>query len=201
MEYQDKVRFNQNYRNIAHTTLNGAITSGSTSIILTDSGDFDESGNVYIAGEDTNDAVDTVAYTSNNEATNTLGGVTGIVSAGHSDGTDVWQDATFGFPTFYTVIDGYIYFDVPFEDDLAGEHIYMDYYGTLVAYDSDADSLDEPEYDMFVSYLKYKIKYRKANGSIDPKSDADYLEWISRKDNLIIKDLLGQYIFLYPDIQ
>lgn len=46
--YQDKIRFNENYRNISHSTLNGSITTGSTSIILTSSGDFDESGTVDI---------------------------------------------------------------------------------------------------------------------------------------------------------
>ena len=144
--------------------------------------------------------MDSVAYTANNETTNVISGVTGIKAAGHASGADVWQGVTFGFPTFYTVHAGYIYFDVPFENNLAGEHIYADYYSTLVSYDSDADVLDEPEYDLFTSYLKYKIKYRKANGDIDPTKDADYLEWIQRKNNLISKEMLSQNIYLVPDI-
>ena len=200
LEYQDKVRFNQNYLNIGHTTLNGAITSADTSITLTDSGDFDESGNIYIAGATTQEVNDLVSYTANNEATNVLTGVTGIQSAGHASGTDVWQNISFGFPTFYTVNGGYIYFDIPIEDDLAGENVYMDYWGELVEYDSDADTLDEPEFDMFVSWLKYKIKYRKANGIIDLSKDSDYLEWLKRKNNLINKEILVQNIFLVPDI-
>jgi len=200
LEYQDKVRFNQNYLNIAHTTLNGAVLTSDTSITLTDSGDFTESGNIDIAGSTATDVVDSVAYTANNETTNVISGVTGIKAAGHASGADVWQGVTFGFPTFYTVHAGYIYFDVPFENNLAGEHIYADYYSTLVSYDSDADVLDEPEYDLFTSYLKYKIKYRKANGDIDPTKDADYLEWIQRKNNLISKEMLSQNIYLVPDI-
>ena len=121
--------------NVAHTTLNGAVLTSDTSITLTDSGDFDESGSIYIAAAATTGVLDTVAYTANAEATNIISGVTGIQTAGHATLIDVWQGVTFGFPTFFTVNDGYIYFDVPFEDSLAGENIYMDYYSTLVAYD------------------------------------------------------------------
>lgn len=197
LEYQDVNRFNQNYRNVAHSTLNGAILAGATSITLTSSGDFDESGSVYIAAEDvtlTNDAVD---YTANTESTGVLTGVTGVLA--HATGRDVWQNVTFGEPTAYTIIDGVIYFDVPFEDDLAGENIYMDYYSDLVEYDSDADVLDEPEYDLYVSYLKWRIKDLKSNGTLKRGEDSDYQEWVDGQKALINGNLLGQTIQLIPD--
>lgn len=201
LEYQDINRFNENFRNVAHTTLNGTITSLSTSLTLTKSGDFDDSGSLYFAGADASETVDIVAYTANDEVTNILTGVTGIQTAGHADGTDVWQGVNFGEPIYYTVNQGYIYFNIPFMDDLAGEYIYMDYYSTLLVYDTDGDILDEPEYDMFVSYLKYKIKYLKANGAIDITKDPDYLEWVKRKTNMINKELIGQTIYLVPDME
>jgi hypothetical protein len=197
LEYQDRNRFNQNYVNVAHNTLDGAVLAAATSITLTDSGDFDETGTLYIAAEDESLDRDTVEYTANNEVTNVLSGVTGVLA--HATGRDVWQNATFGLPRAYTIDNGVIYFDVPFGDDIAGESIEMDYYGELVAYDSDADVLDEPEYDLFVSYLKYKIKYLKSNGTLDFKADPDFIEWLSRKKNLIEGDLLGQEIHLIPN--
>ena len=62
------------------TTLNGALTSSSTSIILTDSSAFPSTGYIVIS-EDKTDAngnvlSETVKYTANNPGTNTLSGLT-----------------------------------------------------------------------------------------------------------------------------
>ena len=86
LEYQDINRFNQNYQDVAMTTLNGALLTGDVAITLTDSGDFDDSGNISIAAGSTAGTVDEVAYTANNETTQVLSGVTGIQAAGHSTG-------------------------------------------------------------------------------------------------------------------
>jgi hypothetical protein len=194
LSYQDINDFNENYEGVVHTTLNGALLTGDTSIVLTDSGDFDETGDIKIAAVSVATTIDTVTYTGNTEATNTLTGVTGIQAAGHTTGRDVWQHCNFGLPNTYTV-DGenkQLEFDVPFDDDYAGENIYMDYYTVLPAYDSDTDVLDEPEYDLFVSWLKWKIKYKLSGGKLKQKEDPDYAEWLKGKDDLITKERLGQ---------
>lgn len=198
--YQDRRRFNQNYLNVAHSTLNGAITSGSTSIILTSSGDFDASGTVYIGAETVLLTKDAVAYTANNVSTNTLSGVTGIVSGGHASGRDVWQQATFGMPTAYTIDNGTIYFDVPFDDTYAGENIYMDYYQALTPVNSDSDVIDEIFYDLYVSYLKYKIKALKSNGALKPTDDGDYLLFQQGLSELVSQEVSGQVVSFSPDI-
>ena len=197
LEYQDNARFRQNYLNVAHSRLDDPITTGSTTIVLTDSGDFDESGNIVIAGIDSSQTRDTVAYTANDEITNTLSGVTGIAVSKPAS-TEVWQNATFGTPRAYNINAAKIYFDVPFADDIAGENVYMDYYSGLPDYDSDADILDEPNVDMFVSWLRYKIKYLKSNGSLDTENDADYKEWKRRGQSLVDAEILGQNIYMYP---
>ena len=196
LEYQDRNRFNQNYNNVAHTTLNGAITSASTSIILISSGDFDESGSVSIAAETIAGTVDVAAYTGNTETSATLSGVTSIADS-HATARDVWQNATFGTPRAYTIDEGVIYFDTPFSDDLAGENIVMDYYQELTAVDSDNDELDEPEYDVFVSWLRWKIKYLKSNGTLMAEEDGDYKEYKRRTQNLIDGEILGQTVEFY----
>lgn len=198
--YQDRNRFNQNYWNIAHTTLNGAILTGDTSIVLTSSGDFDASGSIYIGAETVLLTKDAVAYTANDVSTNTLSGVTGITSGGHATGRDVWQNATFGLPTYYTIDNGEIKFDIPFDDQWAGENIVMDYYQTLTAVDTDSDTLDEPFYDMYVPFLKYKIKYKKANGAIDSKNDTDYNEFKDRIEQLVTQETIGQSIQFIPTL-
>jgi len=197
--YQDQRRFRQNYLNVGHSTLNGAITTGSTSIILTSSGDFDASGSIVIAGQTVSQSKDTVAYTTNTLATNTLGTVTGIAQNAAS-GSDVWQEATFGMPTAYTIDNGVIYFDVPFDDTYAGENIYLDYYQTLTAVNSDSDTLDEPFYDLYVPYLKYKIKALKSNGALKPTEDGDYLLFQQGLSELVSQEVGGQNVNFVPDI-
>lgn len=201
LEYQDINTFNKNYYNIKHTTLNGAVLFGAVTITLTDSGDFDESGSIYVAGASVSDTIDTVAYTANNESTNVISGVTGVQAAGHATGKDVWQQVNFGLPAAYTVDaeNGKIQFDIPFDDDYAGENIYMDYYTKLPVYDSDSDLLDEPEYDMFTSWLKWKIKQKQSGGKLKQTEDPDYLDWTIRKKAFINKERLGQEISFIPD--
>ena len=195
--YQDRNRFNQNYWNIAHTTLNGAILSGATSIILTSSGDFDASGNIYIGAESISATKDSAAYTSNTLSTNTLGTVTGV-SANHASGRDVWQNANFGLPTFYTIDNGVIYFDVPFDDSFAGENVTADYYQSLTAVDSDSDTVDEPLWDGYANYLKYKIKYLKSNGTLNASQDGDYQMFQQFVSNLIAQETPSQMIQFIP---
>jgi len=68
------------------STLNGALTSGSTSIVLADSGSMPSSGTVVIDDE-------RIAYTTNTAGTNTLSGLTrgsdNTTAASHSDGATV----------------------------------------------------------------------------------------------------------------
>lgn len=197
--YQDRRRFNQNYLNVAHTTLNGAITTLSTSIILTGSGDFDASGSIVLAAQSVSGTRDTVAYTVNTLATNTLTGATGI-AANAASGTEVWQGATFGMPTAYTIDNAVIYFDVPFDNAYAGENIYLDYYQSLTAVNSDSDVLDEPFYDLYVPYLKFKIKSLKSNGSLDPTKDGDYKLFQQGLSELVSQEVSGQSVVFAPDM-
>ena len=201
LTYQDVNKFNANYVYVAHTTIASAVTTGDTEITLTDSGNFDDSGDIDVAAPNISSEIDNIDYTGNTLADNELTTVTGIATAGHSAGVDVWQNANFGEPTSYTIDGdaGKIKFSMPFDDDYAGENIYMDYYSTIPAYNSDADTLDEPEYDCFVSYLKWKIKYTQSSGKLNPKSDNDYIEWQIRKESMIAKQYLGQNIYMIPN--
>lgn len=197
--YQDQRRFRQNYLNVGHTTLNGSILSGAVSMVLTSSGDFDASGDVVLAAQDISSTKDTASYTTNTLATNTLGTVTGV-SANATSGTDVWQQATFGMPTAYTIDNGIIYFDVPFDDEYAGENIYLDYYQTLTPVNSDSDVIDEPFYDLYVPYLKFKIKSLKSNGALKPTDDGDYLLFQQGFSELVSQEVSGQNVNFTPDI-
>lgn len=200
--YQDRVRFNQNYLNVGHTTLNGAVVFGATSVILTSSHDFDDAGAITVAGGTVGTLRTILQYTGNNRTTNTLTGVTGVPAAGFVTGLDVWQNANFfGLPTAYTIDGGMIYFDVPFYDQLDGRDIIMDYYKVLPTITTDSQLFDEPFYDMYVSWLKWRIKYLKANGKIDKNSDPDYQEWNEGIGRVVAQEVSGQKINFVPDVE
>ncbi len=198
LDWMDKVEINRWYQGVAHSTLNGAITSASTSIILASSGDFDESGSVDIAAESISGTVDNAAYTSNTESTNTLGTVTSIADS-HSSGRDVWQGASFGVPTGFNVDNGVLKFNQPLNDDLAGENIYLDYYAKKTVANSFGDTLDENFTGIYKDYMRYRIKLRK-NPSMNRDTDPDYITWVQKREAQINKAFSGQHLRLVIDV-
>jgi hypothetical protein len=200
VEYQDNMRFRQNYYNKPHTTIAAPVVFGATSVTLAKSGDFQESGAIDIAGSAVNVQKTIINYTANNEVTNVISGVTGVPAAGYAVGTDVWQNTTFGVPRAYTVENGYMLFDLPFDNQSDGEGVYIDYYTSLVEINNDAQTFDEPFYDMYVSYLKYMIKYKKSNGKLDRDTDSDYKDWTEGITRLISQELMGQNIRFIPTV-
>jgi len=111
----------------------------------------------------------------------------------------VWQGASFGEPIEYTVNDATIIFSQPFDDDLAGENIWIDYYTELTDVNSDSDALDEPNPKIFISYLKWRIKSRR-NKDLKAEDDDDYKKWIFDRDGMVAKEFLGQAVKFEPDL-
>lgn len=187
----DKTDLNRYYIGVAHSTLNGSITSASTSIILTSSGDFDESGSVDIAAESISGTIDSVEYTGNTESSATLTGVTSIADS-HSSGRDVWQGISFGLPQEYSIDNGTITFSQPFADDFAGENIKGDYYAKLTRATSDGDVLDEPfAANVYIPYLRWRIRKRK-DSSLVQNTDPDWSEFKSKLDAQVAREFSGQ---------
>lgn len=182
---------NDFYNGVAHSTLSGAITNVSTSIVLASSGDFDASGSVDISAETVSGTIDNATYTSNTKSSNTLGTVDSIADS-HASGRDVWQNARFGLPTHYTVDNGYIYFSCPFSNNEAGQNVKMDYYAKLTRANSDGDVLDEPwASTVYTPYLKWRIKHRK-DPSLQQDTDSDWKDYKTASAGVIAKAFGGQ---------
>jgi hypothetical protein len=194
----DKTALNRWYSGVAHSLLDQSIAFGSTSIVLESSGDFDESGTVAISAANAGQSIDYAAYTSNDESSATLGGVTGIADS-KSASVDVWQGASFGAPTEYTVYDGYIVFSQPFEDDMDGENIYLDYYTEITDVNSDGDILDEADPSIYIPYLRYRIKARR-DKNLKRDDDDDYKSWAEKREGAAAKEYLGQDIRIEIDV-
>lgn len=199
--YQDRTRFNQNYLNVAHTTLGTLANFGDVTLTLTNSRDFDTAGVLTVASGVLGGGVVTINYTANNKATGVLSGVTGIPAAGLAATVDIWQRYVPGLPTAYTIDAGYISFDSPLLPTYDGQNVHMDYYSVIPTMDSDSDTFDEPFYDLYVYWLKWKIKSKKANGKLDRNSDPDYQDFIQGVGTLVAQETPGQRINFIPDIE
>ncbi len=207
MTYYDKKDWDFDYRNNPHSYLLNAYTRNtSVDLYLNDVHDFADSGAVTVEGT-------AISYS----ARGVSGGTLRISTHGGwscSAGSDAWQNISFGLPTKFTVFadpagSAYIYFNRPIDTAYVNMNIYADYYRTLLGYDSDADTLDEPLYDMFVSYLKYRIKERKSKGGIPTTrsrngqvsiADADYQSWNGAVREAIANEYLETNIRFQPGV-
>lgn len=196
MSYIDKKEWDEWYRNIPHSTLTSAYTVGARDLYVTSARDFAATGVVSIEGTN-------VTYSAKSNS----GGTLRISDDGDwnaSAGSDVWQNAQYGLPNEFTVFadpggSAYIYFNRPIDTAYIDQNIYADYYRTLLGFDSDADILDEPVYDIFIPYLKAKIKDRRSRGSIDAIQDSDYKLWEFKKNNALANEQLETYVRIFPD--
>jgi hypothetical protein len=198
MRYYDKKMFDADYVGIPHSTLELPYVAGiSTSIWLTNGRDFSDSGSLVVEGS-------ILGYTKVTGSQNSLT-ITDHSTYSASGGSDAWQNAAFGLPSKFTVFadptgSSYIYFNRPIETAYVNQNIYADYYGTLVGYDSDADTLDEPEYDFYVNYLMAKIKHRKNRGENDITADPDYKLYVFNKEKALKNEYLATDIRIEPEI-
>ena len=195
--YYDKKLFDTDFNGVAHTTLTSLYTVGDLTLTCNNTGDFADSGSVMIEGE-------SISYSANNRSTNVLT-VSVAGKKNHASSSDVWQNISTGLPTRFTVFadaltgSAYIYFNTPFDTFYVGQNIWADYYKTVVALNSDSGALDEPDYDIFVYYLIWRIKQRKANGTL-PLTDPDFVMWQTKKQMALNKEYLGTQINISPEV-
>lgn len=198
MSYYDKKEWDFDWQNKPRSFLTTAYAVNVDQDLYVNSvRDFEDEGAVTIEGT-------TVSYS----AKGISGGTLRISTHGSwsaSAGSTVHQNATYGLPSKFTVFadpagSAYIYFNRAIDTAYVDMTVYADYYRTLVGYDSDADVLDEPKYDMFVDYLKAKIKQRKSKGELDITKDSDYILWISKKNEALSSEVIQTDIRMVPDV-
>lgn len=203
MRWIDKKEWDFHYISKPHSYLTVAYTVGARDLYVNSARDFDSSGVVSIEGTN-------VTYSDKSNTGGTLR-ISVQGSWNTSSGSDVWQNVSYGLPDLFTVWadpqgSAYIYFNRPIDTAYIGQNIYADYYRTLVSYDSDADILDEPQYDMFVDFLKYKIEQRKNRGQMPvdkngrPASE-NLQNWERKKSSALAGEFISNKIHLIPGIQ
>lgn len=188
-----KTEFQSVRRDVARTTVATTFTDAATSIILTDSRDFADTGTIRIGS-------DTISYTGNTRSTNTLTGVTGIATGGHSAGDLVWQNATFGVPRRYTVYEGNLYFDVPCDSSLEGRNMWLDYYKKITAVSSDTDTITVSDPTVIRLWLEMQIKRVRNNGEL-PVADPTRVDYETAVNKMISTETSGQKTYFVPDVE
>lgn len=164
LEVLDKDDFMVRLGGIQKTTLASAITATTdTTITVTDSSVLASEGTIVIEG-------DSIDYTSKDDSTNILSGVTNIssthaiTSSGGND-TEVWQNPEDGKPTIATVSDGKL-LTFPVLTSSADVKLFtIDYIATYTQISLDSDVLPFPP-DLYILWLKAFIGERRG--------DADY---------------------------
>jgi len=137
LTYIGKRTWDDYMKNIMHSTLIAQLTTVSTTAVFTDTSNFADSGEFTVI---TGTTQDTVSYTANNRTTNTLtlSATTGVTTT-HAITTDVWQGASFGTPTSYTIFEGKLYFDNVPDISLYQRTIEIDFYKKLILVNSEND--------------------------------------------------------------
>ena len=205
MSYYDKKEFDFDYRNKPHTTLEHAyVYNTSTSLWLTNGRDFGASAVISVEGE--NISVTRNIDLSGESLYNSLR-IYAHPSGGYnaSTGSDAFENISLGLPSKFTVFaepggSAYIYFNRPIETAYVNQNIYADYYTTLRGFDSEGDVLDEPKYDMYVHFLKARIRQRRNKGTYDLLQDPDFKLWIIQKETNLKSEYLATDIRIEPDV-
>lgn len=193
LRYITKAAYEARMMGVAHTTLASAISStGDITVTLTDSRDFSDSGSFEIEG-------DAILYTSKDDTTGVLSGVTGITATHTSTGVDVWQGHETGRPTEYTVLDGSVTFPTIPDSTVDGENIWIDYHREVTRMDGLGDTSTVPDPNLLISWLETAIKRTKGNGNI-PLDDVSLVSFRERKKQLIQQEISGQDVYLVPDV-
>jgi len=173
--YIDKRSWNNLSYNLIGGTTTAAVLSGATTLQLDTTGDLPINGGVaYVATENSTQQILQIAYTANDRSTNTLSGVTGI-TRNISKGVQVWGRPALQTPARYTVYNDKLVFDSVIPQNMQGNNVFIDFYKKVSQITSLSDALPETYRNIYKSYLKWAIKYRKDNAL--PSNDPDLVRF------------------------
>jgi len=188
LAYKDITEFDKDRYGVVKTTLASDITAGDTSITLTDSYEFAESGTVSI-GEDT------ITYTANAEATGVLSGCTGTDND-QTTGASVWQGTSPGKPNYYTIFNGNLILDIPPNSDYVGYKLKIKGLRALPRITSLSEATLIPFTYVGKYYIAAQIEYEKGNDTNGDRLNGLYMKYMEQeayKDKLQTMDTFTYY--------
>jgi hypothetical protein len=184
LDYIDPMAFEEELDGVATTTAAEAGSVGETAIDLTNAADFADSDTITFFASGTE-----YSFTYTGKSGNTLTGVpssgTGSITQAFSSGDTMYQGATFGKPTSFTVSNGALLF-LPFPgEEEHGKNVAIDYALVATFVDSDGDTIDVQRYDMILPYLTWRMKMKARNNNNLDRNDGYYASYKERLNDAI----------------
>lgn len=163
LTYQDPEEFfSQTMRGVPKDYLSAQITIASTSAVMTNSsGDFEESGKLYIGPEELN-------YTTNTESTKTISGMDNP-SQTHAAGAEVFGAVSRGLPRFFTVYNSKLHIWPLVSSDNEYQMMRVWYWKKFTDASEIADTTIVPFKNSCIYYLMSCLEQLKG----DPNNKAD----------------------------
>lgn len=190
LTYVSQRQWDQLTRDLRFTTLAADVAVIDTTITLSNSYDFPDSGSIEIEG-------DSIAYTGNTRATGTLTGVTAI-SAVHSSGAYIFSAVNFikGDPLWYTVPSpGYFRVWPVCGTNSNNRLLYSDFYRIIPNVNSLGDKIYLTRNLAAIQYMAYRIKKWLASGTLSAK-DEDFQQFAAAMTESVNRDMPSEPIRL-----
>lgn len=199
----DEKEFDQLLDTVAHTTVRTQPAVGATTLEITNSYDFDDSGSVNVS---TSNTVDAITYTGVTRSA-TAGVLTGVPASGsgsiaatHAVGLNVWQGESEGQPLYFNVRQGRMRTYPLSNSTWVNKNVVMDYNEEVTEVNDESDTLDIPRYDMVKEWLLWKgDSYWRGNGKDDPKN-ANFLMFQTILKDTLRTEVSGQKFKMAPKL-
>jgi hypothetical protein len=172
LTYKDKIEWVEEMEGVAHTTLSADASTGATTVTLTDTDDFADSGTIMVKGQE-------ITYTALDRTTKVASGIPasgdGSITSALTSGDDVWQgDYEEGEPSIFTVNGGELYYwPMPSASEV-NRNILLDYWKEAPTVETDGDTLDISRFDMVKYWLTWAIRGQLKNDGMRDPADSDY---------------------------
>jgi hypothetical protein len=194
MVWVDKEEWDDLIAGIAYSTLAVQANISDTTLTLVNSSDFDQQGTIQVGPNQ-------YTWTANNTTTGvlTLGSGETVIAVAPV-GQDVFQFASLGLPTYWTIWAGYIYHWPAISSSYNGRNYYLDYYMSLTQIMSDYDQIVLPDPTVVQYYLAWKFLLKLNNGEETPGSTAHFNNYVLRREKMKQKESINRNFILNPDI-
>lgn len=189
LQYLGLKDWNSLINGVAYTQLTTNLTIGSTTISGILFANFPDEGTVYIGNN-------IITYTG--KTNTTLTGCSGVTTAVDA-GATIFNRASTGKPSYYTIQDGYIYVYPIVGPQQSGKALIMTYYHTPSVINTGYDEVSVPDETAIVDYLVWKIDSRlNAGGSTI--GQIAYQSFLTKADRMRRQESSGRITVLKPHI-
>lgn len=195
LQYTDLDQMDKDFNGVIRGTLASPTVVGATTITLSSSIEFAESGSILVGP-------DTLTYTANAESTGVLSGIpasgAGSITAVTASGRAAWQGISAGLPTKYTIRNNRIVFNLPIDTDLEDYPVKMKYIADLARFTSVSDSVSVIPFDHAKYYIAARIEERKGNTASADRMQAMFERRLAQeavKDGLPMLEAQSYYEF------